>query len=71
MVIPYTDADGCVNMAKALKQLGVTDAKKIVSSPLCLNSQVAAVSAATSRSGRTGSRARCSATRPTRACRRT
>ena len=37
IVIPYSDASGCVNQAKALKQLGITDAKKIVSAPLCLN----------------------------------
>ncbi len=42
MVIPYTDSSGCVNLTKALKQLGITDAKKIVSAPLCLNGQVAA-----------------------------
>jgi branched-chain amino acid transport system substrate-binding protein len=42
MVIPYSDASGCVNLAKSLKTLGVTDAKKIVSAPLCLNGQVAA-----------------------------
>ena len=42
MVIPYSDASGCVNLAKGLKQLGITDAKKIVSAPLCLNSQVMA-----------------------------
>lgn len=42
MVIPYTDPTGCVNLAKALKQLGITDPKKIVSSPQCLNGQVAA-----------------------------
>jgi branched-chain amino acid transport system substrate-binding protein len=41
MVIPYTEAAGCVDLAKGLKQLGITDAKKIVSAPLCLNSQVA------------------------------
>lgn len=40
MVIPYSDASGCVNLAKGLKQLGITDSKKIVSAPLCLNSQV-------------------------------
>ena len=40
MVIPYSDASGCVNQAKALKQLGITDAKKIVSAPLCLNPMV-------------------------------
>jgi branched-chain amino acid transport system substrate-binding protein len=42
LVIPYTEAGGCVNLAKGLKQLGITDAKKILSAPLCLNSQVAA-----------------------------
>lgn len=42
MVIPYSDASGCVNQAKALKQLGITDSKKIVSAPLCLNPDVAA-----------------------------
>jgi branched-chain amino acid transport system substrate-binding protein len=42
MVIPYTDSAGCVNVAKSLIQLGITNAKKIVSAPLCLNGQVAA-----------------------------
>jgi branched-chain amino acid transport system substrate-binding protein len=42
MVIPYSDASGCVNQAKGLKQLGITDAKKIVSAPLCLNPTVSA-----------------------------
>jgi branched-chain amino acid transport system substrate-binding protein len=42
MVVPYSDASGCVNLAKGLKQLGITDAKKIVSAPLCLNGQVLA-----------------------------
>ena len=42
LVIPYTEAGGCVNLAKGLEQLGITDAKKILSAPLCLNSQVAA-----------------------------
>jgi branched-chain amino acid transport system substrate-binding protein len=42
MVIPYTDASGCVAIAKALTQLGITDTKKVVSAPLCLNGQVAA-----------------------------
>ncbi len=42
MVVPYSDASGCVNQAKALKQLGITDSKKIVSAPLCLNPDVAA-----------------------------
>lgn len=41
MVIPYSDSSGCVNLAKGLKQLGITDSKKIVSAPLCLNGQVA------------------------------
>ena len=40
IVIPYSDASGCVNQAKGLKQLGITDAKKIVSAPLCLNPTV-------------------------------
>ncbi len=42
MVIPYSDSSGCVNLANGLKQLGITEAKKIVSAPLCLNGQVAA-----------------------------
>jgi branched-chain amino acid transport system substrate-binding protein len=42
MVIPYSDSNGCVNLANGLKQLGITDTKKIVSAPLCLNGQVAA-----------------------------
>ncbi|MGH2916074.1 MAG: ABC transporter substrate-binding protein [Solirubrobacteraceae bacterium] len=42
MVIPYSDSSGCVNLAKGLQQLGITDAKKIVSAPLCLNGQVSA-----------------------------
>jgi branched-chain amino acid transport system substrate-binding protein len=42
MVIPYSDSSGCVNLAKGLKELGITDAKKIVSAPLCLNGQVMA-----------------------------
>jgi branched-chain amino acid transport system substrate-binding protein len=42
MVIPYSDSTGCVNLANSLKQLGITDPKKIVSAPLCLNGQVAA-----------------------------
>jgi branched-chain amino acid transport system substrate-binding protein len=40
MVIPYGPADACVNQAKGLKQLSITDAKKIVSAPLCLNPTV-------------------------------
>jgi branched-chain amino acid transport system substrate-binding protein len=42
MIIPYSDSSGCVNQAKGLKQLGITDAKKIVSAPLCLNPTVSA-----------------------------
>ena len=42
MVIPYSSASGCVNLAKGLKQLGITDSKKIVSAPLCLNGVVRA-----------------------------
>jgi branched-chain amino acid transport system substrate-binding protein len=42
MVIPYSSASGCVNLAKGLKQLAITDSKKIVSAPLCLNGQVIA-----------------------------
>jgi branched-chain amino acid transport system substrate-binding protein len=41
-VIPYSDSSGCVNLAKGLKQLGITDTKKILSAPLCLNGLVAA-----------------------------
>ncbi len=41
MVIPYSSAQGCVGLAKGLIQLGITDVKKIVSAPLCLNSTVA------------------------------
>jgi branched-chain amino acid transport system substrate-binding protein len=40
MVVPYTDANGCVNIANALTQLGITTAKRIVAPPLCLNGQV-------------------------------
>jgi branched-chain amino acid transport system substrate-binding protein len=40
IVIPYSDASGCVNQAKGLQQLGIDDAKKIVSAPLCLNPTV-------------------------------
>jgi branched-chain amino acid transport system substrate-binding protein len=42
MVVPYADATDCVNLAKALTQQGITDAKKIVSAPLCLSGTVAA-----------------------------
>jgi branched-chain amino acid transport system substrate-binding protein len=42
MVIPYSDTAGCVNLAKSLTALGITDPKKIVSAPLCLNGQIIA-----------------------------
>jgi branched-chain amino acid transport system substrate-binding protein len=42
MIIANVDSGACVNIAKALTQQGITDAKKIVSPPLCLNGQVAA-----------------------------
>jgi branched-chain amino acid transport system substrate-binding protein len=42
MVVAGVDAGNCVNLAKALIQQGITDGKKIVSPPLCLNGQVAA-----------------------------
>ncbi len=40
LVIPYTDSAGCVNIAKSLVSLGITNPKKILSAPLCLNGQV-------------------------------
>lgn len=40
MIVPYADATDCVNLAKALQQQGITDAKKIVSAPLCLSGTV-------------------------------
>ncbi len=42
LVIPYTDAGGCVNLANALTQLGIDDPEHIISAPLCLNPDVAA-----------------------------
>ena len=42
MVIPAVAAPDCVNIDKALIQQGITDPKKIVAAPLCLNGQVAA-----------------------------
>jgi branched-chain amino acid transport system substrate-binding protein len=39
VVVPMTDAQGCVNLAKALKQIAST--KPVVSNPLCLSPQVA------------------------------
>lgn len=40
LVVPYADATDCVNLAKALQQQGITNAKKIVSAPLCLSTTV-------------------------------
>jgi branched-chain amino acid transport system substrate-binding protein len=40
MVVPYADAASCVNLAKALTSLNITDPKKIVSAPLCLSGTV-------------------------------
>jgi branched-chain amino acid transport system substrate-binding protein len=40
LVVPYSDTAGCVNLAKSLTTLGITDPKKILSAPLCLNGQV-------------------------------
>ena len=42
MVIPAVAAPDCVNIDKALIQQGITDPKKILAAPLCLNGQVAA-----------------------------
>jgi branched-chain amino acid transport system substrate-binding protein len=42
MVIPAVAAPDCVNIEKAFTQQGITDPKKIVAAPLCLNGQVAA-----------------------------
>jgi branched-chain amino acid transport system substrate-binding protein len=42
MVIPAVAAPDCVNIEKAFQQQGITDPKKIVAAPLCLNGQVAA-----------------------------
>ena len=39
-IAPYGSASDCANQAKALKQLGITDSKKIMTAPLCLNSTV-------------------------------
>jgi len=40
MVVPYADAASCVNLAKALVALNITNPKKIVSAPLCLSGTV-------------------------------
>ena len=39
-IAPYGSASDCANQAKALTQLGITDSKKIMTAPLCLNSTV-------------------------------
>ena len=41
IVVPQSNAEGCVNVAKTLEQLGVSGSK-IVSNPLCLSGEVAA-----------------------------
>ena len=41
-VAPYGSASDCVNQAKALQQLGITDSRKIMTAPLCLSPQVIA-----------------------------
>jgi branched-chain amino acid transport system substrate-binding protein len=42
MVVPAVAAPDCVNIEKAFTAQGITDPKKIVAAPLCLNGQVAA-----------------------------
>ena len=39
-IAPYGSAADCANQAKALKQLGITDSRKIMTAPLCLSPQV-------------------------------
>jgi branched-chain amino acid transport system substrate-binding protein len=39
-IAPYGTASDCANQAKALQQLGITDSRKIMTAPLCLNSTV-------------------------------
>jgi branched-chain amino acid transport system substrate-binding protein len=39
-VVPYGSAADCANQAKGLTALGVTDPRKIMTAPLCLNSTV-------------------------------
>lgn len=39
-IAPYGSASDCANQAKALTQLGITDSRKIMTAPLCLNSTV-------------------------------
>jgi branched-chain amino acid transport system substrate-binding protein len=42
IVIPYGTALDCVNQVNSLKQLGITNPKKIFTAPLCLNAGVIA-----------------------------
>ena len=39
-IAPYGTATDCANQAKSMQQLGITDSRKIMTAPLCLNSQV-------------------------------
>jgi branched-chain amino acid transport system substrate-binding protein len=39
-IAPYGSAADCANQAKGLKQLGITDSRKIMTAPLCLSPQV-------------------------------
>ena len=39
-IAPYGSAADCANQAKSLTQLGITDSRKIMTAPLCLNSTV-------------------------------
>jgi branched-chain amino acid transport system substrate-binding protein len=39
-IVPYGTASDCANQAKSLTQLGITDSRKVMSAPLCLNSSV-------------------------------
>ena len=41
-IAPYGSASDCANQAKALQQLGITDSRKIMTAPLCLNATVIA-----------------------------
>jgi branched-chain amino acid transport system substrate-binding protein len=41
MIVPFTDSPGCVNAAKAMKQIGLAKASAIVADPLCLDPTVA------------------------------
>jgi branched-chain amino acid transport system substrate-binding protein len=39
-IAPYGSASDCANQAKGLKQLGITDSRRIMTAPLCLSPQV-------------------------------